>query len=52
MAGETPRTNHPKIIIIQLTTVSKTSSQIAVPTASTRCQQSLERVSGLFLEKK
>ena len=27
------------------------SSQIAVPRASTRCQQSLERVSGWFLEK-
>ena len=59
MAGKTPKTNHKKILQIQPTTVSNgfhvyyeaKSSQIAVPMASTRCQPSLERVLGWFLEK-
>ena len=31
--------------------IQKNPSQIVVPMASTRCQQSLDRGSGLFLEK-
>jgi hypothetical protein len=55
----TPEDNPSRKKTIQLTLdyygcqleYKRKTSQIAVPRASNRCQQSLERVSGLFFEK-
>ena len=56
MAAENPRRIHPDLFFVELTAHyngclwenQRNTSQISVPRASTRCQQSLERVSGLF----
>jgi hypothetical protein len=59
MAGENPRTIHSELYLFHPTinfngynfSCERNTSQIAAPMASTRYQQSLERISGLFLEK-
>jgi hypothetical protein len=58
MAGENPRRINPEFVFevtahsnACLWEIQRNTSQIAVPMGSTRCQQSLERLSGLFYEK-